>query len=781
MKRTICCVALLVVGGCTDPFDATTDGGLPDGLAGDGGAAICSDPVADEDNDGIANGEEGCLTGRDSDGDKIPDWQDFDSDDDGIFDDVEKGVKDAAGKCASTKAPKNGWPCDTDGDGVPDYLDVDSDGDGLLDKEEDANSDGFLGCCLTECNKPGGKQGTDCILTDDGCGRGQTCTAGKCLPAVDFKCSNGETSPYHKDTFGDGKLDNERGTFICRDATEDNPQGRKAVQLRKNTIGDWHIALEKTAKYGELKVSGAGPKEAAGVVDEDSTQAEVAGFVISRDTTKDSVQDELTDILQALNTKPPGGAGTVSQRASGSQVKSHDRYDSVQGTILDVTLSTASNVSTVRNELIGTLMGKPMADLGNLPSPYGSSHTEFVIRFVTLKRFEFKTDTQGNLVKDAKGFPVDTGDKTRWRLMVMGAVASKANYQDPNRVTGFIVDDLSNGTALATATDVVNNECDVGTITSLPVADIIWVVDESGSMDDNRLDIVNNANNFFSRALSSGLDFRMGVTGVCDPNGSNGCDKAVGKFCSKISSNTSDDGGTDRFLLPSEQAVFSSCVNNPPAEEWGSEYGLVNAKASVTTHLPRAASDQSKIRLGAKLVIIIATDEIPESLYGVLGYGNLDVCVLDGTTQGKVDQAIQPYLDLFQGVTDPEGTAMVHVIGGVCNNSCNADVAHGYRELAQQLGGQVGDVCQKDLGNTLQVIIDSIVGEASPVQLEYVPISSSLAVAMDGTEIGRSRTNGFDYRSTKNTLVFINVKYKKGSEVIASYKRWEKQVDPDKF
>ena len=62
-----------------------------------------------------------------------------------------------------------------------------------------------------------------------------------------------------------------------------------------------------------------------------------------------------------------------------------------------------------------------------------------------------------------------------------------------------------------------------------------------------------------------------------------------------------------------------------------------------------------------------------------------------------------------------------------------------------------------------------------------MPISSSLAVAMDGAEIKRSRTNGFDYRSSKNTLVFINVKYKKGSEVIASYKRWEKQVDPDKF
>jgi hypothetical protein len=762
----------LLVVGCTD-FDDGNGGGLGDGGTGDVGV-LCNDPSGDEDKDGIPNGEEGCLNGRDSDGDKIPDWQDFDSDEDGIYDDIEKGKKDSAGKCEGKKPPQNGWPCDTDGDGVPDYLDVDSDGDGLLDKEEDANGDGLLGCCLSACKNPGVKQ-TECVLTDDGCGAGQECKNGQCTPAVHFECSNGETNPSQKDTFGDGKLDNERGTFICRDATEDNPKGRKPVQLRQNTLGDWHIALEKSAKYGELKLTGAGAKEAAGVIDEDDNQAEVAGFVISRDTTMDNVQDELTQILQDIGAKPPGGSGTVSQRASGVQVKSHDRYDSIQGTILDVNLSTASNVSTVRNELIGTLLGKSMANMGNLPSPYGSSHTEFVVRFVTVKRVEFKKDAQGNYETDAKGYPIDSGDKSKWRLVIMGAVAGKSNYQDPARVTGFLVDDMSNGTALARASDKVFNECDVGTITSLPVADIIWVVDESGSMSDNRQDIVNNANNFFSRALSSGLDFRMGITNVCSPSGSH--KSAVGKFCSKIATSTSDDGGTDRFLLPSEQTIFSSCIKNPPGYEGGSEYGLVNAKEAVTKHLPRASGDPGKIRPDAKLVIIVATDEIPQSLSSVIGsYTNYKQCTLDATVQGNVNQAVQTYLNLFQGATDSEAAAMFHVIGGVCNNSCGADVAHGYKELAQQLGGQIGDVCQKDLGNTLQVIIDSIVAGASPLKLEYVPISSSLAVAMDGTEILRSRTNGFDYRSAANSLVFINVKYKKGSEVIASYKRWQQGI-----
>jgi hypothetical protein len=116
------------------------------------------------------------------------------------------------------------------------------------------------------------------------------------------------------------------------------------------------------------------------------------------------------------------------------------------------------------------------------------------------------------------------------------------------------------------------------------------------------------------------------------------------------------------------------------------------------------------------------------------------------------------------------------VLGGVCNNSCNAHVAHGYKELVARFGGQIGDVCQKNLSSTLQSFLDSIVASARPATLDYVPISSSLAVTVDGTLANRSRTAGFDYSPANNSLVFIGIKYNKGSIVFASYKRWERQL-----
>ncbi|MFH1130421.1 MAG: hypothetical protein V1754_03740, partial [Pseudomonadota bacterium] len=631
--------------------------------------------------------------------------------------------------------------------------------DGLKDGEEDTSGDGLLGCCLSECNKPDEKwQKDNCVLVEDGCGVGQECKNSLCTPIISFDCSNGETNPLRKDTFGDGKLDNERGTFICRDATEDTPQGRKAIQTQINTKGDWHVAIEKDAAYSELNLSDPGAREAAAVIEDKRPLSEVAGFVLSRNINSDNIQNELTAMIESLTENPPGGSGngTVTVRGSGVERTTHDGFEGVHGTILDLVLSKSSSVATVRNEMVAILLGRTPSGLGTLPTPFGISATEFVLRFVTVRRFDKENPT----------------DQSKWRLVVMGAVASKTNYQNPTSLTGFVADDLSNGTALATSSDEVMNECDVGEIAKLPIADIIWVVDESGSMDDNRQDIVNNANNFFSRAMASGLDFRMGVTNVVNPSG--GYSYAVGKFCSTASTDSKNDGGEDRFLNSSEQVIFSACIKNPPGFESSLEYGLVNAKEAVLKHLPRVSGVPNKIRPEATLVIIVVTDEMPESLEYILG-GYSKTSTLPVSVQSALDAALTEYVDLFSGTSTPEAAAVFHVIGGLGTSSGSAFVAHGYIGLANALGGQVADVTQQDLGSTLQVIIDDIVGAASPVILEYIPISTSLAVALDGKQLERSRTDGFDYRASANSLAFINVRLEKGSEVISSYKCWKKQ------
>lgn len=71
-------------------------------------------------------------------------------------------------------------------------------------------------------------------------------------------------------------------------------------------------------------------------------------------------------------------------------------------------------------------------------------------------------------------------------------------------------------------------------------------------------------------------------------------------------------------------------------------------------------------------------------------------------------------------------------------------------------------------------LCDPVIGQASPVVLDYAPVSASLAVAINGKVVKRSRSQGFDYYAPKNSLVFSKFKYTKGDEVISAYGRWYK-------
>jgi MYXO-CTERM domain-containing protein len=117
----------------TSPVLADTDRGtVNDGVedadrngrvdAGERNPRNRNDDLLDTDGDGIPDDVEG--TG-DTDGDGTPNFQDLDSDDDGILD------RDEAGDTNLGTAP-----VDTDNDGTADYLDLDSDMDGVNDEDE---------------------------------------------------------------------------------------------------------------------------------------------------------------------------------------------------------------------------------------------------------------------------------------------------------------------------------------------------------------------------------------------------------------------------------------------------------------------------------------------------------------------------------------------------------------------------------------------------------------------------------------------------------------------
>jgi len=524
------------------------------------------------------------------------------------------------------------------------------------------------------------------------------------------------------------------------------PQGLKALSYKGSAAGAWTVGLEPKTSYKAATLTGGTAKHAAAAADFNQSWQQVAGFVLSKPSAATAAATESAAAISAISKNI---YGKVTNTAKGAGGKSHDGFDMVASTTFTITTASTSDVSTVRNKVVEALINNTNITISGLPSIFGVPDTSFVLRFSTVLR------------KDG-------------RVIHIGAVTDAKGDADLSKVTGIVSRDLAGATGLAVAGKTAAASCDkIAVGKGSNKVDFIWVMDESGSMNAERANIASNSNLIWTEAKKAGLDFRMAVTNVVNPTGS--YKNCVGRFCTTISTNPQDTKGTDRFLLPTEQAIFAACIKNPPCYEGGAEYGLVNAKAAVSLHLPRAANQPTKIRTGAQVVIIVATDETPNSLNKHLG-GQFNTCTLSTKAQSAVDAALKTdYIGYFNGATSKDAKIdYFHVFGGVCKNKCSAQVAHGYKEVAAKFKGTVFDVCQASYTTALKKMIQDIVLSGTPLKLTHKPIVASVLASVNGTKLNRSKLNGFDYSAAANSIVIYgSATPKVGTNVVISYQRWK--------
>jgi hypothetical protein len=702
--------------------------GNPDGATpgADGEVTTC-DLAADFDGDCLSDGLEGCqqVPPPDHDGDGVPDFRDTDADQDGLSDRIEAG-------------PSCPDPRDTDSDGTPDYLDEDSDNDSIDDGYEDRDGNGFIGTCTLQCAEQSHCAATAyCSLPMDGVGFG-TC--------VDFACTDGETDPHSQNTDGDELPDAQEGTVICNPLTPENPFGLKQIKYVDSSTSvyptsNWRLALELAAVEGAPAIANPTQLDAAYTFDYTAPTAQVAGFLASRASGATSAVNELSSFLFSLESAPFVAQAVV--RASGTNTTSLDGDDTVLGTTIELLTTVQLDVTAVRELVLPVGIARAATDV-TFPDPgwVGTNDTRFIITLQTIRRAE----------------SVQT--------LFVGGVARAVAFEDPTRATGLHLNDLSNGTGITVSGNGEAVECEQFLASRQAKADIIWVIDESGSTTDDRTRIATNASVFFDRAVAAGLDFRIAVTDMDD--GKNGI------FASRQA------GGTgDRWLSSTEQAQFEADVQDPSGPDAGDgslEHGLTQARNAIMRHLPRNNADPQMVREDARLVVIFVTDEKSEEVEdaGILGEGNLEP---SAAQQAQIDALLAPYIADFAA-----NDVTAHLIGeplpfsDVCSDG-GAEHAVGYYELVNATEGQTGSICQLDLGATIDALIDDIIAGSSSIVLSTFPISASIAVARDGVPLPRSRVSGFDFRGAANSIIFYNQPFTPTdpSEIVVSYRRWQEQ------
>lgn len=257
--------------------------------------------------------------------------------------------------------------------------------------------------------------------------------------------------------------------------------------------------------------------------------------------------------------------------------------------------------------------------------------------------------------------------------------------------------------------------------------DILWVIDDSGSMANQRQTLGGNFRRFFDRLVELRVNFQIGV----------------------ISTNATDGGilrGTTRIITnttPSPELVFAENTTFPSSRaRW--ELGLRMMEVALT---PPVVNGQNAglLRPDAALAVIAVSDEDDASLGGPAYYAR--------------------FLRSAKGKGN-ENLASFSVIGGTVPNGCYppgeqgyfgglADPAFRYSEVANQTSGIVGSICDSTFETTLIRIAEALSTLRRTFPLSVSPDPSTITVQVNGAVIPQDPFVGWQYQVDTRAVTFL--------------------------
>ena len=258
--------------------------------------------------------------------------------------------------------------------------------------------------------------------------------------------------------------------------------------------------------------------------------------------------------------------------------------------------------------------------------------------------------------------------------------------------------------------------------------DILWVVDDSGSMSPFQQNLASNTLSFLNVFLSSGADFHMGV----------------------ISTTWYNMNGFVDFSTPNADSVLAAELLMGISGS-GNEKGLEMAKLALS--VGNAKPGGSFFREDAVLVVIFVSDEPDHS-----------------------PDSLSSYINFFDSLKDPGKFLPIGVFGDVpggcsiswSNGTRHADPGMGYWDLIDYYSSDWYSICASDWGVQMQQIANEISGRRS-FQLEKPdPIEETIEVKVNG-----QITEEWVYDSGSNSVVF-NVDHVpiEGQSISIDYAVW---------
>ncbi|MBI4818177.1 MAG: choice-of-anchor D domain-containing protein [Deltaproteobacteria bacterium] len=253
----------------------------------------------------------------------------------------------------------------------------------------------------------------------------------------------------------------------------------------------------------------------------------------------------------------------------------------------------------------------------------------------------------------------------------------------------------------------------------IPQADVLFVVDDSCSMEDEQMRLGANVTQFLSYAQAQAIDYQIGVT-TTDVE----LNIPTGPYQGGKRGQLVEYGGTRVITpqTPSASTLFNNMVTALGIDGSGAEAGLEAAYLALTDPV-LSSWNAGFLRTDAALAVIIVSDEEDSS---------------DNFRSGGSTAFYENFFRNIKGF----GTSLfsmsaviVRPIDSAFCSSGGASQGHRYAAVASATGGAVESICTSNWGQTLSNIGLNTFGLKRKFFLSSVPVAITLHVDVDGVDV----------------------------------------------
>jgi hypothetical protein len=238
---------------------------------------------------------------------------------------------------------------------------------------------------------------------------------------------------------------------------------------------------------------------------------------------------------------------------------------------------------------------------------------------------------------------------------------------------------------------------------SVPKIDILWVVDNSKSMEEEQQALADNFNSFYQYLISTKADFQIGVisTDVYNP---------------EHQGNLLGDPNIISSLTPDTQQVFARNIN-VGTEGKGDEQAFYAAELALTEKI--TTTNHGFLREDAHLFIIFVSDE-------------------DDRSFGEIEYFLRTF-EQIKGIGNDGMVKIAAVVGDVpevpkwCQDQKNVEPGERYTQLAKASSGIILSICDDDFADNLDSLGFTAAGLKRHFSLTLTPAAETIAVWVKST------------------------------------------------